>query len=206
MRLKPYHFILVFFIFTIVLTLLFFLPKKIIDDNNNVNNKNNEDSIRVDSGSRDNNGVPDTKDNVVDDVNNDGEVEGGVEDGGGGGGGGEDSGDDNGDTFDELEDNRTACMVVRPGNIPDVLCYVNYIGETGVSVSLKNKLGEEIDATINLNTCSPEVTESINNNQEKEFVFSCNNYYYFKEAIFLSYTLSGDRVIEVGGFVSGFVE
>src|SRR3989338_2604352 len=75
------------------------------------------------------------------------------------------------------------CMLVRPGNLPDISCSVNYIKSDMVSLKIKNELGERINISIKLDSCNPEVSELVENFQEKDFVFSCSNKEYFNEAI-----------------------
>ena len=127
---------------------------------------------------------------------------------GGGGSGSDSSGTESSSGGSENnpdlnENSESSCVLVRPGNLPDIECSVNYIKNEGVSLNIKNELGEKIDIIINLDTCSPELQETLENLDEKEFAFSCENSGYFNKDISVTYILSGDKRIEIGGFVAG---
>jgi len=96
------------------------------------------------------------------------------------------------------------CMLVRPGNIPDVTCDVNYIAKKEVSLKIKNELGEKIGIIIQLDTCD-ELSGEVENDNEKDFIFSCDNEDFFNQAIFISYLLEGGKKVDIGGFVRGSV-
>lgn len=125
---------------------------------------------------------------------------------GGGGSGGGSTSETPKSTNESQEKNiiEKTCMLVRPGNIPDVTCSVNYIAKKEVSLKIKNELGEKIGVIIKLDTCN-ELSGEIENDNEKDFVFSCDNEDFFNQAIFISYLLEGERRVDIGGFVSGSV-
>lgn len=100
----------------------------------------------------------------------------------------------------------SVCMLVRPGNLPDIFCDVNYISQEQVSLKITNNLGEKISTKIKLDTCTPQLTKDIENSQEENFVFTCENEDYFNQAIFLTYELLDGEKVEIGGFVSGEIE
>jgi len=101
--------------------------------------------------------------------------------------------------------NQSSCSLIRPGNLPDINCFVNYIKKEGVSLKIENKLGEDIGIMMNLNNCSPQLQETIKNNEQKDFVFSCDNDAYFSQDILISYFLSGNGTVNIKGFVNGYV-
>jgi hypothetical protein len=101
--------------------------------------------------------------------------------------------------------NQSSCSLIRPGNLPDINCFVNYIKTNSVSLKIENKLGEDIGIMMNLNTCSPQLQNTIKDNEQKDFVFSCNNNDYFSQDILISYFLSGNGTVNIGGFVNGYV-
>jgi hypothetical protein len=49
------------------------------------------------------------------------------------------------------------CMLVRPGNLPDIGCFVSSITKEGVNLNLKNELGEDVGVEISLASCTPDV-------------------------------------------------
>ncbi len=126
---------------------------------------------------------------------------------GSGGSSGGDSG--NGESRDsnyvppEERRNESACILIRPGNIPDVNCFVDYIKEDSISLEIENKLGENIGINLDLKTCSPKFQDNITNNEKKNFIFFCNNYDYFNEEIIITYILKENGTVNVGGFING---
>lgn len=127
----------------------------------------------------------------------------GVGDGGGAGGGL--SGNNSETPQTPNENGGSFCVLVRPGNLPDVNCFVNYIKKDAVSLKIENKLGEDMGITLDLKTCSPKIQDAIKNNEQKNFVFSCNNNDYFNQDLFVTYILQEGGNVNVGGFVSGNV-
>ncbi len=113
---------------------------------------------------------------------------------------------ESGDFNENLENNdkikESSCVLVRPGIIPNIYCSVNSITKQEVSLKIKNEFGEKIGITLNLNICSPEIQDSIENNQEKDFIFYCNNKDYFNQELVVTYGIGGDEV-DIGGFVIG---
>ncbi len=132
---------------------------------------------------------------------------------GGGGGSGSSRNQGSGGEFgsnvtsEDLQDrlNQSSCSLIRPGNLPDINCFVNYIKKESVSLKIENKLGEDIGIMMNLNSCSPELQDTIKNNEQKDFIFSCNNNDYFSQDILISYFLSGNGTVNIRGFVNGYV-
>jgi len=98
-----------------------------------------------------------------------------------------------------------ACMLERPGNLPNIACSVNYIAEEEVSLRIKNELGEKINVEIQLNSCSPTLSGEIENNGFEDFTFLCKNEKgNFVQDLLITYSLGEGKII-IGGFVSGIV-
>ncbi len=110
-----------------------------------------------------------------------------------------------GDSIPSPEDKviQNSCVLVRPGNLPNINCLVNYIKKEGVSLKIENNLGEGIGITIDLKTCSPKIQDNIKNNEQKDFIFSCNNTDYFNQDVLITYFLQQNGTITIGGFVNG---
>ena len=132
--------------------------------------------------------------------------------GGGGGGGGSGSGysetgiSSSGEN--ENIDGNSSCTLIRPGNLPNIECSVNYIKKDGVSLKIINELGEDMDVKISLEKCSPEFLESIQNSHYRDFVFLCGNseIEHFNSDIYISYILNQGKIVEIGGFIDGDVQ
>ena len=122
---------------------------------------------------------------------------------GGGGGGGSGSTGDAGEQNPPAQNSSNSCILVRPGNFPDVSCSVDYIKSTGVSLKIRNEFGSAIQARISLTHCSPEINKSIANNQEEHFVFSCDNLGEFIEEVSINYVVGSGGGVNIGGFVVG---
>jgi hypothetical protein len=100
------------------------------------------------------------------------------------------------------KDIKTTCSLVRPGNIPNIECSVNHIKPNEVSLNINNEFGQEIGIEISLDSCSPTIEDTIANNNEKDFIFSCNNKEFFTRELSITYNLE-NTTITVGGFVAG---
>jgi hypothetical protein len=136
----------------------------------------------------------------------DNEMGGDGESGGTNNGGESETGNNNEEFLLDESNRELACMLIRPGNLPDISCSVNHIYVNETSIKIKNEIGKELGVIIKIENCYPEISEIIENNQEKDFIFSCNNKKnYFSEIISISYiTESGE--IDIGGFIQGPVE
>ena len=181
---------------------VFFYLEFFSENKNNVNPKNNaaNDKNNYTNISGVNRGTNTT---TAGNSGGSSEVGGGTGSGASGGGGGEGGGDNQVNTTREIIP--SSCTLVRPGNLPDITCSVNYIKKDSISLKMRNALGEKIFAIIKIDTCS-ESNGTIENNQEKDFNFSCNNKNYFNEVVSLTYILEGNKRTDVGGFVIGSVE
>jgi len=125
---------------------------------------------------------------------------------GGGGGGGSDGSSGGADASPGIseEDSPLTCVLIRPGNIPDVDCSVNYISSQEVSLKIKNDFGRDLKIIASLESCNPEITKIIEDKNSGNFVFSCNNSGIFYHNIAVKYFVD-NGTISVGGFVSGSV-
>lgn len=126
---------------------------------------------------------------------------------GGGSGGGSDGSSGGTDTNpggSSGENTPLTCVLIRPGNIPDVGCSVNYINANGVSLKIKNDFGKDLKITADLESCHQEITEIVENKNSRDFVFSCNNSGIFYHNLAVKYFVD-NGTISVGGFVSGSV-
>ncbi len=103
------------------------------------------------------------------------------------------------------ERKESGCTLVRPGNIPNVDCDVNFITLQGVSLKISNSIGQAINVKILLNNCDTEKESVIENNEQKDFFFSCAIEDFFEEDITVTYEIN-ENTIQVYGFVSGNVE
>ncbi len=119
------------------------------------------------------------------------------------GDGGGSSGGDSNYVPVEKRINESSCVLIRPGNLPNVICIVDYINKNSVSLNIENKLGEDIGINLNLKTCSQKFQDNIKNNEKKNFIFSCNNYGYFNEEIMITYILKENGTVNVRGFING---
>lgn len=99
--------------------------------------------------------------------------------------------------------NESSCILIRPGNLPDINCFVDYIKEDSISLRIENKLGEDIGINLDLKTCSPKIQDKIKNNEKKNFIFYCSNNDYFNEDIIITYILKENGNVSIGGFVNG---
>ncbi len=99
------------------------------------------------------------------------------------------------------------CVLIRPGNLPHITCFVNYIKNESVSLKIRNQLGESMSVKMKLGGCTPEVQEIIENDEEENFVFECDNSgkEEFYEDVFVTYILEGEIKVEIGGIVGGIV-
>jgi hypothetical protein len=154
---------------------------------NKINDKNNPDKDAINDGT-------DKQDNpeVINAENN-----------GKGAGAGTGSSGDLNPVLPEQKANESACVLARPGNLPNINCFVNYIMKNSISLKIENKLGEDIGINLDLKTCSPKINDGIENNEEKDFVFYCDNNDYFNEDIVITYILKGNGTVAIGGFVNG---
>jgi hypothetical protein len=124
-----------------------------------------------------------------------------------GGSGGGSSGTDNKDANQPEVSQIPMCMLVRPGNLPDIGCFVSSIKKDSVSINLKNEIGEDIGVEIKLNSCSPVIKSTLENNQIKNFVFKCEEIEdYFNREVSISYILSDNKRVDISGFISGPVK
>ena len=99
------------------------------------------------------------------------------------------------------------CVLIRPGNLPHITCFVNYIKNESVSLKIRNQLGESMSVKMKLGECIPEVQKTIENDEEENFVFECDNFgkEEFYEDVFVTYVLEGEIKVEIGGIVGGIV-
>lgn len=111
--------------------------------------------------------------------------------------------EDNSDE-EEREYTEPSCNLVRPGNLQYVECFAGYITTEKISLTISNDLGETINAKLKLNNCDTEKQGTIENNQEKEFIFYCQSENYFEEDIYITYEIQ-EKQIEVFGVVLGSV-
>ncbi len=160
-------------------------------DSNTENKTNDLDNSNKDVV----NDVINNKENNINDVPAEGSSERGASTGSGS------SGDSN--TTWEERVNENTCVLVRPGNLPNINCFVNYIKRDSISLKIENKLGENIGISLDMKTCSPKINDEIKNNEEKDFIFYCNNADYFNEDIVITYILKENGTVAIGGFVNG---
>lgn len=106
------------------------------------------------------------------------------------------------------ENNKTpSCILVRPGNLPDITCSVDYIYKDEVSIKLKNEIGGNLGVVINLGECRPEIIDELIDKEEKSFVFFCGiQEDFFDEQISISYIIDQTEKIEINGFIQGAVQ
>lgn len=95
------------------------------------------------------------------------------------------------------------CSLVRPGNLPNLICDVNYIKKGEVSLKISNNIGENVNVYVILKECPNEGDALVENGESRNFVFSCSFSNYFESDIILTYTI-GDKVVEATGIVGGF--
>lgn len=99
------------------------------------------------------------------------------------------------------------CILVRPGNLPDITCSINYIHKDEISIRLQNKIGKDLGVVISINECYPEIFEDVKNEEEKSFTFSCESHEgYFNEQISISYIIDLEKRVDINGFVQGAVQ
>lgn len=123
---------------------------------------------------------------------------------GGGSDGGSSGGTDASSGSNSEENSPLTCVLIRPGNIPDVSCSVNYISSQEVSLRIKNDFGKDLKIIANLESCNPEITKIVEDKNSRDFVFSCNNSGIFYHNIAVKYFVD-NGTISIGGFVSGSV-
>lgn len=186
----------VFILFSLALLYNFDFNK----DNFSLSEKTNQDNQAVKDNSQDNQGT--TTQNSSSEGGSDG---GNVGAGGGSGGSGVSGGGEVSSEGNNTISRENSCMLVRPGNLPNIKCSVNYIKQDSVSLKIKNEIGDKIDIELKIDTCNPELRETIENMDEKDFVFFCINQNYFNQALYLSYIFGNESRVEIGGFVSGSV-
>jgi hypothetical protein len=98
------------------------------------------------------------------------------------------------------------CILVRPGNLPDITCSVDYIHKEEISLRLKNEIGEDLGIIIEVDNCLPEISENIKNGENKSFIFSCEPHEgYFNEQISISYIIGQTERVDINGFVQGTI-
>ena len=104
---------------------------------------------------------------------------------------------------DNEENTSPACYLIRPGNLPNIICSVNSITENSVSINITNEIGQPMTIKASLNNCAPqEIEKTIRNNQSQDIVFSCINSEFFSQNIAITYILE-DKQIQVFGIVQG---
>jgi len=108
--------------------------------------------------------------------------------------------------LNESPERESECILIRPGNLPDIICSVNYISPNEVSIKIKNEIGKKIGVVIRIEKCGLEIFKMIENNEEKDFVFPCNNREnFFNEEVLISYIIDNSEKVDIGGFIQGFV-
>ncbi|MFA5060864.1 MAG: hypothetical protein WC494_00935 [Candidatus Pacearchaeota archaeon] len=110
----------------------------------------------------------------------------------------------NDEVFGEEDKESPSCILIRPGNLPDITCGVNYINRDEISIKLKNEIGENLGIIINIENCQPEIKEELKNEEEKSFIFFCESpEEFFKKQISISYIINQTERIDINGFIMG---
>lgn len=197
---KKRYFIPIAILIVIIIAIAFIITIKIIP--NFIEGKNQGEGIYeyYPNGSKIPETSEDTETNLNQGESQDSSSIGGESSGSSGGGSSGGSSEEVQRTYESPQ-----CMLVRPGNLPDISCTAERISADSVILKIRNEFGQSINASIHLDSCTPKLSGVIENNQEKEFVFSCSNNEYFNEALSISYSF-GDNQVDIGGFISGSVQ
>ncbi|MDO8508753.1 MAG: hypothetical protein Q7S27_03660 [Nanoarchaeota archaeon] len=97
------------------------------------------------------------------------------------------------------------CLVVRPGNLPNIECKVNYIHEGEISLKIANSMGENLFVSIFLSGCASIVNGEVLNNGNLDFIFFCETDEYIEKEMIMTYNI-GSSSIELNGIVIGPVK
>lgn len=124
---------------------------------------------------------------------------------GGAGASGEIADDNSGNESERGEIQEGYCSLVRPGNLPDVDCFVNYIFNDELSVKIVSS-NEDIEGLrISVSECSGEITKPVEEGGT-DFVFPCKiSGDSFEGEINVVYLMSDSSEIEIFGILGGGV-